>query len=121
MNFTGMKKETTRYPAGYIANINEIYQQYDAELSTLAKVHPDDDKSDASDLMVHRLLKSQETLLELAGNMRVTSLTEASELLSLWHSVAIRDVSPYDVSLADGLILALHDYLVQPQPQPQTA
>ena len=115
MNFTGKRHQTTKYPADYLKTITQTYQDHHNALVEIAQVVPDPQSgpTDTADLYEFRILKSQEKLLELAATAEISTFEEMTDILDLWHTVAIKDVAPEDISLADLLILAVHKHMTQ--------
>lgn len=102
----------SKYPPGYLKNIYQIYEQHHVALMELAQTKHSEDSidTDSLDRMEHRLLKNQAQMLKLGSSLQASNLEEIQDILKLWHLVAIQEVSPYDVSMADDLILVVYNY-----------
>lgn len=115
MNFTGKLHQTSKYPANYLKTITQTYQEHHCALMQIAQVVPDlqSDTDGTTDLYEFRILKSQEKLLELAATAEISTFEEMTDILDLWHTVAIKGVADHDISLANQLILAVHRNMFQ--------
>lgn len=123
MNALNFQKTESNYGAGYIKNIRQTYEQHHHALREIAKTPPSDDATQMQtlDLMEHRLLKSQDRLLELSTHLKVSNLEEVSEILELWHDAAITEVSPDNIRLSDKLVLVMYRYMQAAHPPAPSA
>jgi len=104
--------EAGDHPPDYLENIIQMYHGNQQSLQALAEGRPrlGGNLLSSHDLEERRLLENQDHLLELATLVKPSSLKQVHQILTLWHQLAVREVAPHDVSIADKLVLAAFQY-----------
>ena len=105
---------TGNYSSDYLEVIIRNYEANQHSLKALAEGSPLSQPRVLScdDLEENRLLGKQDHLLELAALVQPSDLKQLHQILRLWHQVAIKEVVPEDISIADRLVLAAYTFTV---------